>query len=268
MATSLAAERSNSSTIYWDLPQMNNHAMSLHCPNCGASVAADWVSCEYCQAALTMTACPSCFGAVFKGMKFCPNCGSAVERSEIRSDKQLTCPRCEQILASVDIAGTRIEECSSCGGIWLDTMSFQKICDNKEQQEKVMIYPSPDISDEVKPSPVPKRFYIPCPECGELMNQKNFSGCSGIVVDVCKPHGLWFDRQELQRIANFINDGGLHKAREKELENLKAEQNRLREMQYGPSLEPINVNERTSFFNSCEDRSLIDVLLSIGKIFF
>jgi Zn-finger nucleic acid-binding protein len=237
---------------------------ALQCPNCGANVAEDCVSCDYCRAVLTITACPSCFGAVFKGMKFCPGCGAAVDRSEVKSDQKLSCPRCELILTPADIAGTRIHECSSCGGIWLDKASFQKICEDKEQQEKVMIYPSPAIT-EYKPKPESDRFYIPCPECGELMNQRNFSGCSGIVVDLCKPHGLWFDRQELQKIVNFIKEGGLHKARERELENIKAEQDRLKEMQYEKSLEPFSMRENGPFPDLDHDRSLIGVIFSICK---
>ena len=241
---------------------------SLQCPNCGANVAEDCASCEYCHAVLTITACPSCFGAIFKGMKFCPDCGAATERCEVISNNKMKCPRCEQILAPADIAATRIHECCSCGGFWLDAASFQKICEDREQQEKVMIYPSPARSAELKPAQRTKRFYIPCPVCGGLMNQRNFAGCSGVVIDVCKPHGIWFDRQEMQRIVNFIKDGGLQKARDNELANLKAEQVRLQEIQYQQSLEPVNLQESRLFFDNRESASLIDIIYSICKKIF
>ena len=60
-----------------------------------------------------------------------------------------------------------------------------------------------------------------CPECGKLMNRKNFSGCSGVVLDWCREHGSWFDRNELQQIVAFIRNGGLHKARELEQLQIK-----------------------------------------------
>ena len=41
--------------------------------------------------------------------------------------------------------------------------------------------------------------YIPCPICHELMNRVNFANFSGVIVDVCREHGTWFDRDELRR---------------------------------------------------------------------
>jgi len=236
---------------------------SLQCPNCGAPVADDQTLCKYCHSVLTITACPSCFNAIFKGMRFCPACGAAIARSEVRNGIKLTCPRCDQILTMVDIAGARIHECGTCGGIWLDTETFQKICSEREQQEKALVYPSPAVAVEPE-SPLPQeKYYIPCPECGELMNRKNFAACSGVVLDICKAHGIWFDRLELQKIITFIWDGGLHKARKRELANLKAEQDRLRAMQYGPSLGEITAQEGVAFPGLEDDRSLIRVIGSI-----
>jgi Zn-finger nucleic acid-binding protein len=44
-------------------------------------------------------------------------------------------------------------------------------------------------------------------------------GCSGIVLDWCREHGTWLDRGELQKIITFIKNGGLRKAREREIED-------------------------------------------------
>ncbi len=60
------------------------------------------------------------------------------------------------------------------------------------------------------------------------MNQKNFSGCSGVVLDWCHDHGSWFDRSELHQIVAFIRDGGLRKAREREQLRLKEQEENLR----------------------------------------
>jgi Zn-finger nucleic acid-binding protein len=48
------------------------------------------------------------------------------------------------------------------------------------------------------------------------MNRINFARCSGVIVDVCKGHGTWFDRDELSRIVAFIRGGGLAAARDRE----------------------------------------------------
>src|SRR5262249_51132842 len=70
--------------------------------------------------------------------------------------------------------------------------------------------------------------YIPCPQCGQLMNRMNFARCSGVIVDVCKGHGTWFDHDELREIVEFIRTGGLELSREKEKRELEFERAQLR----------------------------------------
>ena len=61
------------------------------------------------------------------------------------------------------------------------------------------------------------------------MNRKNFASTSGVIVDVCKPHGIWFDRDELGRIVQFVMKGGLETSRRRELERLEEKLRRRRE---------------------------------------
>jgi hypothetical protein len=44
------------------------------------------------------------------------------------------------------------------------------------------------------------------------MNRKLFADRSGIVVDVCREHGTFFDVGELPAIIKFVLSGGLTKA--------------------------------------------------------
>jgi len=73
--------------------------------------------------------------------------------------------------------------------------------------------------------------YAPCPQCGQLMNRVNFARCSGVVVDVCRGHGTWFDRDELREIVEFIRAGGLELARQKEKHELEFEREKLTPLQ-------------------------------------
>ena len=54
------------------------------------------------------------------------------------------------------------------------------------------------------------------------MNRINFDR-SGVVVDICKGHGIWFDRDELTRIAVFIDAGNLGKSRDRHKTELEHE---------------------------------------------
>jgi hypothetical protein len=50
------------------------------------------------------------------------------------------------------------------------------------------------------------------------MLRRNFGGQSGIIVDVCAVHGVWFDRGELPRALEFVERGGLELERRRKTE--------------------------------------------------
>ena len=41
------------------------------------------------------------------------------------------------------------------------------------------------------------------------MLRKNFKGTSGVIVDICAPHGIWFDEGELEKILEFVQSGAM-----------------------------------------------------------
>ena len=40
----------------------------------------------------------------------------------------------------------------------------------------------------------------PCPKCSKPMMQMNWGGSSGVIIDRCVGHGLWFDAGELEKV--------------------------------------------------------------------
>ena len=66
-------------------------------------------------------------------------------------------------------------------------------------------------------------MYVKCPECSTVMNRTNFAKRSGIIIDSCKGHGTWFDSDELPRIVEFVMNGGIEAANERELARAKEE---------------------------------------------
>jgi Zn-finger nucleic acid-binding protein len=50
--------------------------------------------------------------------------------------------------------------------------------------------------------------YLHCPACKGVMNRVHFAHRSGIVVNVCRAHGTWFDTGELTAVIEFVGRGG------------------------------------------------------------
>lgn len=166
---------------------------------------------------------------MFVGSKHCPRCGAAAAVPEILGSEKRRCPRCQNEMSAVSIGSTTVRECERCLGLWLDVSSFEKICADREQQSAVLGVASPAPTHAVNEAN--EVHYVPCPECSQLMNRINFARCSGVIVDVCKHHGTWFDRDELSRIVEFIRSGGLEASRSKEKANIEEQRQQLRQEQ-------------------------------------
>ena len=206
--------------------------VAFNCPNCGAAVDPDSTTCCYCGSAIMAGVCSSCFGPVSIRMKHCPTCGADVEITAPEKVTKLQCPQCLINLSLIRVGGRPLHECMRCGGLWIDKASFQAICRDQEEQEAVLEFQSGAEVPSTARKGKSRRAYVPCPECGKLMNHENFAGCSGIVLDWCRDHGSWFDKREVQQIATFIRKGGLKKARKRERTQLQLEKQRLRMQQF------------------------------------
>ncbi|MBI4061833.1 MAG: zinc ribbon domain-containing protein [Elusimicrobia bacterium] len=202
---------------------MSDRAGVLRCPSCGAPTAPEARECAHCRANLHPIRCPWCFGWTFTEARDCAYCGSqAAEEASAAA-----CPGCREPLSTRSLKRARLSGCVRCGGVWADSASFRVICDDRETQASYLgegsPLPAPAASDPSS-SPI---AYRPCAVCAELMNRFNFAGCSGVIIDVCKPHGVWFDPDELRRIVAFIRGGGMDVARAKEQSRLEHERRRL-----------------------------------------
>src|SRR5713226_1000632 len=204
-------------------------AQTLNCPNCGAAISSDSPICRYCESRLATIACPSCFAMMFVGSRHCPHCGAAAAQATAAELSVLKCPRCRIDMSAITIGATAMRECERCGGIWLEVPTFEKICADGEQQSAVLGAALPAPARRLTASAESEKIhYAPYPQCGQLMNRINFARCSGVIVDVCKGDGTWFDRDELSGIIQFIRGGGLDLARQKEKQEIESERQELR----------------------------------------
>lgn len=220
-------------------------AQNINCPNCGAAVSSDSSRCRYCESKLATIACPSCFAMMFSGSKHCPQCGAAASMATAAQLSVLKCPRCKSDMSAISLGSAAMRECEKCEGLWIEVAAFEKICADREQQSAVLGAASPVPAPKGSPDdPLPKIRYGPCPQCGQLMNRVNFARCSGVVVDVCRGHGTWFDRDELRAIIEFIRAGGLERSRQKEKREIEYEREQLRTQQIlsGPRSEVLGLS--------------------------
>ena len=185
-------------------------AAALTCPQCGAAAAADAIQCTFCHTRLATVACPSCFGMVFIGSKHCAHCGTTIGAVDSREGKR-PCPRGCGTLRRLTLGGVELDECERCSGVWLTLEVFRKLCSEEERRSAFL---GEELQARHTPAtPVATVRYVPCPDCGKLMNRVNFGKRSGVVLDACAQHGTWFDAEELRRVVEFVRDGGLDRAR-------------------------------------------------------
>jgi Zn-finger nucleic acid-binding protein len=229
-------------------------AETLNCPNCGAAISSESPRCQFCESKLATVACPSCFAMMFIGSRHCPHCGAAAAETKASSLSTLKCPKCKSDMLPITLGGSAMRDCESCGGLWLEVAAFEKICADREQHAAVLGLASPVTGHRMDPtSDKIKVRYVPCPQCAQLMNRMNFAKCSGVIVDVCRGHGTWFDRDELHSIIEFIRGGGLQLSRQKEKLEIETERQQLR---YQQSI----TNKSAERFSFSDDERLSGIL--------
>ena len=215
---------------------MPRDAGALHCPNCGGPAAPGDAACKYCHAALATVSCPACFALKFEGAAYCPSCGARRARAS-GAPVQAPCPSCRGVMHDVQVGDTALLECERCRGVWVDAKTFEHVCASREAQGAVLHQWPFDSAQggphAQRPAGTEQIRYRKCVACGKLMNRLNFGRLSGTVVDVCKGHGTFLDAGELHAIVSFIEGGGLDRARQRQIEELKEEQRRLEATQGG-----------------------------------
>ncbi|BDU72591.1 TFIIB-type zinc ribbon-containing protein [Mesoterricola silvestris] len=192
-------------------------AATLNCRSCGAAVGENDVRCPYCRSQLATVACPRCLGMVSVHAAHCSRCGAEITRAEA-APTELACPACRAKLLHTSVGDAHLDSCHACGGVWVAQAEFERIAGGREERGGVLgALPGegpggPIHAEEIR--------YRPCALCGKFMNRVNYARTSGVILDVCKDHGLWFDPDELRRVLAFIEAGGLDKNREREIREL------------------------------------------------
>ncbi|MEM6531867.1 MAG: zf-TFIIB domain-containing protein [Myxococcota bacterium] len=200
-----------------DVRAQSHDAAVVRCSACGAPRGGDDSACGFCGASFTLheqdlnVICPSCFTRISAQAKFCHSCSTpiAVEQ-ELGTDSAFECPVCEGgvRLSSRSIGETPVHECPSCAGLWISHAVFERAV-RENRQQAIPGHRGPRArTHPVVAAPQKGPMYRKCPECSTVMNRENYGRRSGVIIDVCAEHGVWFDAQELEAILEWIRDGG------------------------------------------------------------
>jgi len=120
----------------------------------------------------------------------------------------MTCPKCSTPLKHEELEEGKVDHCEQCKGVWVSATDEKKVLEIKP--EVFSIDELRRLRSLYKPfwTEQPAK-YVPCPECGQLMNRKIWGSHSGVLVDFCRNHGTWFDAGEVEKIREYVKLGGV-----------------------------------------------------------
>jgi Zn-finger nucleic acid-binding protein len=178
-------------------------ARAYRCPTCGGDVREGARACGYCRTPVATVRCARCFHMNVPEALHCSGCGSELGLCPVGKHADLCCPQCECAFDAFSADTGSLLDCPRCGGQFVNHSLLKELLERKEAYGL-----GPQRAPTVEASPE-RVQYRPCPVCRAMMNRKNFGRVSGVVVDVCREHGIWFDLGELPRVMAFVRDGGL-----------------------------------------------------------
>ncbi|WP_437312896.1 zf-TFIIB domain-containing protein [Sorangium sp. So ce385] len=184
------------------------------CPRCGLLINADGRCYPGCTGPLATVRCGGCYQLNLPDAERCDGCGHELGLEPVAEPDALLCADCGVPFSAFRAATGLLRDCGRCGGQLVDHALLRDLLERRES------YGAAAPRPPRRPEHVDVRVrYVRCPACGQPMNRKNFAGKSGIIVDICREHGTWFDRGELPQLLAFAESGGTLRARQQQIED-------------------------------------------------
>lgn len=163
----------------------------MNCSSCGAPLPAKSLVCAFCNTrnAVDLRALSVSTGKPPAAPRACPECRTGMESLNVGHRQRFF-----------------IEMCPRCHGLFFDLNELHALLDDAVAPAYEINYA---LLEKVQAGPVSRRAaYVPCPDCGKLMNKVQFAERSGVVVDRCRNHGIWLEGGELRRLMEWKKAGG------------------------------------------------------------
>lgn len=205
-----------------------HEASVVRCSSCGAPRDERALACAHCGADFTIhetdlhAVCPQCLARISERAKFCHHCGKAIAATQMSGERtSFPCPACEsesrlvnRRLGKLDIAAA---ECQLCAGLWLGEEAFRHLTmqarENPLAEETLSTLGRAAGTTVSRQAEDGRWRYRNCPVCRRMMQRRHYARKSGVIIDICRNHGIWFDADELHRILKWIRRGGIEYAR-------------------------------------------------------
>jgi Zn-finger nucleic acid-binding protein len=189
----------------------------MDCVNCGAPLPPKSNICKFCSTLndTDLRAIQSRARQGPESTRDCPRCRTKMQTIALRTDGRMMVERCEK-----------------CLGIFFDPGELEGLIDasvsnvHEVDHERMETLLEEEIDRERSVT------YVPCPDCGKLMNRKNYGARAGVIVDVCKKDGIWLDGGELGALLKWVKAGGKLHHRQQTAEEQRLQQRSERQKQY------------------------------------
>ncbi|MCC7540612.1 MAG: zf-TFIIB domain-containing protein [Deltaproteobacteria bacterium] len=247
---------------------MTAEAATLRCPACGGAASPDARACPFCATHLASVRCASCAALHFAGALHCSRCGVKLRDERTGDATGRACPRCASKLVDVRGDSLSLEECPKCGGVFVDHDTIARLATDPGRRGDARAGAGVTLErTSIEPGLETVR-YVRCPMCEKLMNRKNYGEVSGVIVDVCRDHGVWFDAGELTRVVEFIEKGGLEKARRVRNERDDDARRRERVRRLEDEMRPATSTSDPDIHRSLQSHGIDGIVGSIARFLF
>ncbi|GFO71554.1 hypothetical protein BJAS_P1157 [Bathymodiolus japonicus methanotrophic gill symbiont] len=155
-----------------------------------------------------------------------------------------------------------IERCPDCFGMFFDKGELEVLLNHAVQHVAFINLAHLNNINADRFRVEQRVKYIKCPVCLKFMHRSNFALKSGVIVGICRVHGLWLDNGEVTHLMEWKKAGGqllYRQEQQKKQPKLRKTQAGRSDRLWGDALQKDTLSLETD---------LLELLASVvGKIF-